>query len=171
MRIHFIIKIEASGFWSQRSGSRKKQSCGRDGINQNEVKSITAQLLPKCEDSAPNTFFFFLRNWGFSSRLISFLCGGGDSYFPKKCVCCGMAECRDSFCRKCLKYDVLSQPWDSLWRPMIVMRAKRLADLVKESFKLGMKDKWDINPCTSEDKRPSNQNRGKVGPFQVYVHK
>nr|XP_013813375.1 PREDICTED: protein-methionine sulfoxide oxidase MICAL2 isoform X2 [Apteryx mantelli mantelli] len=48
---------EASGFSSQGSNSGKEASDGREGVNQNKVKSMATQLLAKFEENAPNTLF------------------------------------------------------------------------------------------------------------------
>ncbi|XP_064369054.1 F-actin-monooxygenase MICAL2 isoform X2 [Dromaius novaehollandiae] len=48
---------EASGFSSQGSNSGKEPSDGREGVNQNKVKSMATQLLAKFEENAPNTIF------------------------------------------------------------------------------------------------------------------
>ncbi|KAM8807869.1 F-actin-monooxygenase MICAL2 [Eudromia elegans] len=46
---------EASGFSSQGSNSGKEPSDGREGANQNKVKSMATQLLAKFEENAPST--------------------------------------------------------------------------------------------------------------------
>ncbi|XP_074904217.1 F-actin-monooxygenase MICAL2 isoform X11 [Buteo buteo] len=48
---------EASGFSSQGTNAGKEQSDGREGLNQNKVKSMATQLLAKFEENAPNTIF------------------------------------------------------------------------------------------------------------------
>nr|XP_009685526.1 PREDICTED: protein-methionine sulfoxide oxidase MICAL2 isoform X1 [Struthio camelus australis] len=48
---------EASGFSSQGSSSGKEPSDGREGVNQNKVKSMATQLLAKFEENAPNRIF------------------------------------------------------------------------------------------------------------------
>uniref|UniRef100_A0A8C0FVE1 F-actin monooxygenase n=1 Tax=Bubo bubo TaxID=30461 RepID=A0A8C0FVE1_BUBBB len=47
----------ASGFSSQETNAVKEQSDGREGMNQNKVKSMATQLLAKFEENAPNTVF------------------------------------------------------------------------------------------------------------------
>uniref|UniRef100_A0A8C9FXD0 F-actin monooxygenase n=1 Tax=Pavo cristatus TaxID=9049 RepID=A0A8C9FXD0_PAVCR len=47
----------ASGFSSQGTSVGKEQNDGREGINQNKVKSMATQLLAKFEENAPNTIF------------------------------------------------------------------------------------------------------------------
>uniref|UniRef100_A0A669QWE0 F-actin monooxygenase n=1 Tax=Phasianus colchicus TaxID=9054 RepID=A0A669QWE0_PHACC len=47
----------ASGFSSQGTSAGKEQNDGREGINQNKVKSMATQLLAKFEENAPNTIF------------------------------------------------------------------------------------------------------------------
>ncbi|XP_010224762.1 PREDICTED: protein-methionine sulfoxide oxidase MICAL2, partial [Tinamus guttatus] len=48
---------EASGISSQGSNSGKEPSDGREGANQNKVKSMATQLLAKFEENAPSTIF------------------------------------------------------------------------------------------------------------------
>ncbi|KAM6275022.1 F-actin-monooxygenase MICAL2 isoform 4-T4 [Porphyrio hochstetteri] len=48
---------EASGFSSQGTNAGKEQGNGREGTNQNKVKSMATQLLAKFEENAPNTIF------------------------------------------------------------------------------------------------------------------
>uniref|UniRef100_A0A663MBT5 F-actin monooxygenase n=1 Tax=Athene cunicularia TaxID=194338 RepID=A0A663MBT5_ATHCN len=48
---------KASGFSSQGTNAVKEQSDGREGMNQNKVKSMATQLLAKFEENAPNTVF------------------------------------------------------------------------------------------------------------------
>ncbi|XP_009332755.1 PREDICTED: protein-methionine sulfoxide oxidase MICAL2 isoform X4 [Pygoscelis adeliae] len=51
----FGVFEEASGFSSQGTNAGKEQSGGREGMNQNKVKSMATQLLAKFEENAPNT--------------------------------------------------------------------------------------------------------------------
>ncbi|KAM6394335.1 F-actin-monooxygenase MICAL2 isoform 5-T5 [Pluvialis apricaria] len=53
----FGVFDEASGFASQGTNAGKEQSDGREGMNQNKVKSMATQLLAKFEENAPNTIF------------------------------------------------------------------------------------------------------------------
>ncbi|XP_074442133.1 F-actin-monooxygenase MICAL2 isoform X1 [Larus michahellis] len=53
----FGVFEEASGFSSQGTNAGKEQSDGREGMNQNKVKSMATQLLAKFEENAPNTVF------------------------------------------------------------------------------------------------------------------
>ncbi|XP_071618379.1 F-actin-monooxygenase MICAL2 isoform X6 [Heliangelus exortis] len=53
----FGLFEEASGFSSQGTNSGKEQSDGREGMNQNKVKSMATQLLAKFEENSPNTSF------------------------------------------------------------------------------------------------------------------
>ncbi|XP_053924092.1 F-actin-monooxygenase MICAL2 [Cuculus canorus] len=53
----FGIFEEASGLSSQGTNAGKEQSDGKEGINQNKVKSMATQLLAKFEENAPNTVF------------------------------------------------------------------------------------------------------------------
>ncbi|KAM9605380.1 F-actin-monooxygenase MICAL2 isoform 2-T2 [Morphnus guianensis] len=53
----FGVFEEASGFSSQGTNAGKEQSDGREGMNQNKVKSMATQLLAKFEENAPNTIF------------------------------------------------------------------------------------------------------------------
>ncbi|KAM6134305.1 F-actin-monooxygenase MICAL2 [Phoenicopterus ruber ruber] len=53
----FGVFEEASGFSSQGTNGGKEQSDGREGMNQNKVKSMATQLLAKFEENAPNTIF------------------------------------------------------------------------------------------------------------------
>ncbi|NWH57608.1 MICA2 monooxygenase, partial [Geococcyx californianus] len=50
-------EVGASGFSNQGTNPRKEQSDGREGMNQNKVKSMATQLLAKFEENAPNTIF------------------------------------------------------------------------------------------------------------------
>ncbi|NXP44788.1 MICA2 monooxygenase, partial [Heliornis fulica] len=49
--------FEEVGFSSQGTNAGKEQSDGREGMNQNKVKSMATQLLAKFEENAPNTNF------------------------------------------------------------------------------------------------------------------
>uniref|UniRef100_A0A8C2SP19 F-actin monooxygenase n=1 Tax=Coturnix japonica TaxID=93934 RepID=A0A8C2SP19_COTJA len=53
----FGVFEEASGFSSQGTSAGKEQNDGREGTNQNKVKSMATQLLAKFEENAPNTIF------------------------------------------------------------------------------------------------------------------
>ncbi|XP_059681824.1 F-actin-monooxygenase MICAL2 isoform X6 [Gavia stellata] len=53
----FGVFEEASGFSNQGTNAGKEQSDGREGMNQNKVKSMATQLLAKFEENAPNTIF------------------------------------------------------------------------------------------------------------------
>ncbi|KAM6115177.1 F-actin-monooxygenase MICAL2 isoform 2-T2 [Pterocles gutturalis] len=53
----FGVFEEVSGFSSQGTNAGKEQSDGREGTNQNKVKSMATQLLAKFEENAPNTIF------------------------------------------------------------------------------------------------------------------
>ncbi|KAM6408199.1 F-actin-monooxygenase MICAL2 isoform 2-T2 [Rhynochetos jubatus] len=53
----FGVFEETSGFSSQGTNAGKEQSNGREGVNQNKVKSMATQLLAKFEENAPNTVF------------------------------------------------------------------------------------------------------------------
>ncbi|XP_074774574.1 F-actin-monooxygenase MICAL2 isoform X7 [Athene noctua] len=53
----FGVFEEASGFSSQGTNAVKEQSDGREGMNQNKVKSMATQLLAKFEENASNTTF------------------------------------------------------------------------------------------------------------------
>lgn len=50
-----VVSLQASGFSSQGTNAGKEQSDGREGMNQNKVKSMATQLLAKFEENAPNT--------------------------------------------------------------------------------------------------------------------
>lgn len=138
----------------------KEHFSDRDGMNQNEVKSITTQLLSKFENSAPNTIFRD-REGSLQNEFPPYGGGTNSFYFPKKCVYVVEWLNADghSFHRKCFKYYVLSQPWDSLGRPRTVINRRDPPDKVgqthvcqqagslsKESFKLGITGKGDVNP-------------------------
>ncbi|XP_063253983.1 F-actin-monooxygenase MICAL2 isoform X2 [Prinia subflava] len=51
----FGVFEQSSGFPSQGANNGKEQSDGREGINQNKVKSMATQLLAKFEENASNT--------------------------------------------------------------------------------------------------------------------
>ncbi|XP_069713661.1 F-actin-monooxygenase MICAL2 isoform X1 [Phaenicophaeus curvirostris] len=53
----FGVFEEASGFSSQGTNAGKEQSDGKEGMNQNKVKSMATQLLAKFEENAPSTTF------------------------------------------------------------------------------------------------------------------
>ncbi|XP_021256645.1 F-actin-methionine sulfoxide oxidase MICAL2 isoform X1 [Numida meleagris] len=53
----FGVFEEASGFSSQGTSVGKDQNDGREGMNQNKVKSMATQLLAKFEENASNTIF------------------------------------------------------------------------------------------------------------------
>ncbi|XP_030307393.1 F-actin-monooxygenase MICAL2 [Calypte anna] len=53
----FGLFEEASGFSSQGTNSGKEQGDGREGMNQNKVKSMATQLLAKFEENSTNTSF------------------------------------------------------------------------------------------------------------------
>ncbi|XP_069659995.1 F-actin-monooxygenase MICAL2 isoform X9 [Haliaeetus albicilla] len=75
---------EASGFSSQGTNAGKEQSDGREGLNQNKVKSMATQLLAKFEENAPNTIF---RRQGSLRKEFPQSIGGSDiCYFCKKRV-------------------------------------------------------------------------------------
>uniref|UniRef100_A0A669R8J5 F-actin monooxygenase n=1 Tax=Phasianus colchicus TaxID=9054 RepID=A0A669R8J5_PHACC len=74
----------ASGFSSQGTSAGKEQNDGREGINQNKVKSMATQLLAKFEENAPNTIF---RRQGSLRKEFPQSIGGSDiCYFCKKRV-------------------------------------------------------------------------------------
>ncbi|XP_046798195.1 F-actin-monooxygenase MICAL2 isoform X12 [Gallus gallus] len=66
----FGVFEEASGFSSQGASVGKEQNDGREGINQNKVKSMATQLLAKFEENAPNTIFRRQMTVGKVSRAI-----------------------------------------------------------------------------------------------------
>ncbi|OXB60402.1 hypothetical protein ASZ78_000808 [Callipepla squamata] len=53
----FGVFEEASGLSTQGTSMGKEQNDGREGMNQNKVKSMATQLLAKFEENAPNTIF------------------------------------------------------------------------------------------------------------------
>ncbi|XP_054055174.1 F-actin-monooxygenase MICAL2 isoform X5 [Rissa tridactyla] len=80
----FGVFEEASGFSSQGTNAGKEQSDGREGMNQNKVKSMATQLLAKFEENAPNTVF---RRQGSLRKEFPQSIGGSDiCYFCKKRV-------------------------------------------------------------------------------------
>ncbi|XP_072194792.1 F-actin-monooxygenase MICAL2 isoform X2 [Excalfactoria chinensis] len=80
----FGVFEEASGFSSQGTSVGKEQNDGREGINQNKVKSMATQLLAKFEENAPNTVF---RRQGSLRKEFPQSIGGSDiCYFCKKRV-------------------------------------------------------------------------------------
>ncbi|KAM6069543.1 F-actin-monooxygenase MICAL2 isoform 2-T2 [Theristicus caerulescens] len=80
----FGVFEEASGFSSQGANAGKEQSDGREGMNQNKVKSMATQLLAKFEENAPNTIF---RRQGSLRKEFPQSVGGSDiCYFCKKRV-------------------------------------------------------------------------------------
>lgn len=80
----FGVFEEASGFSSQGTNAGKEQSDGREGMNQNKVKSMATQLLAKFEENAPNTIF---RRQGSLRKEFPQSVGGSDiCYFCKKRV-------------------------------------------------------------------------------------
>ncbi|KAM6408201.1 F-actin-monooxygenase MICAL2 isoform 4-T4 [Rhynochetos jubatus] len=80
----FGVFEETSGFSSQGTNAGKEQSNGREGVNQNKVKSMATQLLAKFEENAPNTVF---RRQGSLRKEFPQSIGGSDiCYFCKKRV-------------------------------------------------------------------------------------
>ncbi|XP_075611305.1 F-actin-monooxygenase MICAL2 isoform X6 [Balearica regulorum gibbericeps] len=80
----FGVFEEASGFSSQGANAGKEQNDGREGMNQNKVKSMATQLLAKFEENAPNTI---LRRQGSLRKEFPQSVGGSDiCYFCKKRV-------------------------------------------------------------------------------------
>ncbi|KAM6115178.1 F-actin-monooxygenase MICAL2 isoform 3-T3 [Pterocles gutturalis] len=80
----FGVFEEVSGFSSQGTNAGKEQSDGREGTNQNKVKSMATQLLAKFEENAPNTIF---RRQGSLRKEFPQSIGGSDiCYFCKKRV-------------------------------------------------------------------------------------
>ncbi|XP_039242136.1 F-actin-monooxygenase MICAL2 isoform X2 [Pipra filicauda] len=75
---------ETSSFSSQGTNAGKAQSDGREGMNQNKVKSMATQLLAKFEESTSNTI---LRRQGSLRKEFPQSIGGSDiCYFCKKRV-------------------------------------------------------------------------------------
>lgn len=54
-KTQFVVSLQTSGFPSQGANNGKEQSEGREGMNQNKVKSMATQLLAKFEENASNT--------------------------------------------------------------------------------------------------------------------
>ncbi|KAM6322112.1 F-actin-monooxygenase MICAL2 isoform 4-T4 [Podargus strigoides] len=80
----FGVFEEASGFSSQGTNTGKEQSDGKEGMNQNKVKSMATQLLAKFEENAPNKIF---RRQGSLRKEFPQSVGGSDiCYFCKKRV-------------------------------------------------------------------------------------
>ncbi|XP_009074354.1 PREDICTED: protein-methionine sulfoxide oxidase MICAL2 [Acanthisitta chloris] len=77
----FGVFEETSGFSSQGTNTGKEQSDGREGMNQNKVKSMATQLLAKFEENAPNTT---LRRQGSLRKEFPPSVGGSDT-----CHFCG----------------------------------------------------------------------------------
>uniref|UniRef100_A0A8C0FUC7 F-actin monooxygenase n=1 Tax=Bubo bubo TaxID=30461 RepID=A0A8C0FUC7_BUBBB len=81
---YLVVSLQASGFSSQETNAVKEQSDGREGMNQNKVKSMATQLLAKFEENAPNTVF---RRQGSLRKEFPQSIGGSDiCYFCKKRV-------------------------------------------------------------------------------------
>uniref|UniRef100_A0A8B9FP87 F-actin monooxygenase n=1 Tax=Amazona collaria TaxID=241587 RepID=A0A8B9FP87_9PSIT len=79
----FVVSLQASGF-SSRGTNGKEHSDGREGTNQNKVKSMATQLLAKFEENAPNTIF---RRQASLRKEFPQSVGGSDiCYFCKKRV-------------------------------------------------------------------------------------
>ncbi|KAM9555945.1 F-actin-monooxygenase MICAL2 isoform 4-T4 [Guaruba guarouba] len=79
----FGVFEETSGFSSQGTNG-KEHSDGREGTNQNKVKSMATQLLAKFEENAPNTIF---RRQASLRKEFPQSVGGSDiCYFCKKRV-------------------------------------------------------------------------------------
>uniref|UniRef100_A0A8C3QFA7 F-actin monooxygenase n=1 Tax=Cyanoderma ruficeps TaxID=181631 RepID=A0A8C3QFA7_9PASS len=80
----FGVFEQTSGFPSQGTNSGKEQSDGREGMNQNKVKSMATQLLAKFEENTSNTI---LRRQGSLRKEFPKSIGGSDiCYFCKKRV-------------------------------------------------------------------------------------
>ncbi|XP_072785586.1 F-actin-monooxygenase MICAL2 isoform X3 [Taeniopygia guttata] len=80
----FGVFEQTSGFPSQGTNNGKEQSDGREGMNQNKVKSMATQLLAKFEENASNTI---LRRQGSLRKEFPKSIGGSDiCYFCKKRV-------------------------------------------------------------------------------------
>ncbi|XP_037993060.1 F-actin-monooxygenase MICAL2 isoform X5 [Motacilla alba alba] len=80
----FGVFEQTSGFPSQGTNNGKEQSDGREGMNQNKVKSMATQLLAKFEENASNTT---LRRQGSLRKEFPKSIGGSDiCYFCKKRV-------------------------------------------------------------------------------------
>ncbi|XP_068872704.1 F-actin-monooxygenase MICAL2 isoform X4 [Aphelocoma coerulescens] len=80
----FGVFEETSGFPSQGTNAGKEQSDGREGMNQNKVKSMATQLLAKFEENSSNTI---LRRQSSLRKEFPMSIGGSDiCYFCKKRV-------------------------------------------------------------------------------------
>ncbi|XP_039924061.1 F-actin-monooxygenase MICAL2 isoform X2 [Hirundo rustica] len=80
----FGVFEQTSGLPSQGTNSGKEQSDGREGMNQNRVKSMATQLLAKFEENTSNTI---LRRQGSLRKEFPKSIGGSDTcYFCKKRV-------------------------------------------------------------------------------------
>ncbi|XP_053801551.1 F-actin-monooxygenase MICAL2 isoform X1 [Vidua chalybeata] len=80
----FGVFEQTSGIPSQGTNNGKEQSDGREGMNQNKVKSMATQLLAKLEGNASNTI---LRRQGSLRKEFPKSIGGSDiCYFCKKRV-------------------------------------------------------------------------------------
>ncbi|XP_075358238.1 F-actin-monooxygenase MICAL2 isoform X9 [Mycteria americana] len=104
----FGVFEEASGFSSQGTNAGKEQSDGREGMNQNKVKSMATQLLAKFEENAPNTIF---RRQGSLRKEFPQSIGGSDiCYFCKKRVYVMERLSAEGhfFHRECFKCDICS---------------------------------------------------------------
>lgn len=54
-KTQFVVFLQTAGFPSQGTNNGKEQSDGREGLNQNKVKSMATQLLAKFEENTSNT--------------------------------------------------------------------------------------------------------------------
>ncbi|XP_058698794.1 F-actin-monooxygenase MICAL2 isoform X9 [Poecile atricapillus] len=80
----FGVFEQTSGCPSQETNNGKEQSDGREGMNQNKVKSMATQLLAKFEENTSNTI---LRRQGSLRKEFPKSIGGSDiCYFCKKRV-------------------------------------------------------------------------------------
>ncbi|XP_064282248.1 F-actin-monooxygenase MICAL2 isoform X10 [Passer domesticus] len=80
----FGVFEQTSGFPSQGTDNGKEQNDGREGMNQNKVKSMATQLLAKFEENASNTI---LQRQGSLRKEFPKSIGGSDiCYFCKKRV-------------------------------------------------------------------------------------
>ncbi|KAM7034953.1 F-actin-monooxygenase MICAL2 isoform 5-T5 [Acridotheres tristis] len=80
----FGVFEQTAGFPSQGTNNGKEQSDGREGMNQNKVKSMATQLLAKFEENTSNTI---LRRQGSLRKEFPKSIGGSDiCYFCKKRV-------------------------------------------------------------------------------------
>ncbi|XP_032862770.2 F-actin-monooxygenase MICAL2 isoform X3 [Tyto alba] len=104
----FGVFEEASSFSSQETNAGKEQSDGREGTNQNKVKSMATQLLAKFEENAPNTIF---RRQGSLRKEFPQSIGGSDiCYFCKKRVYVMERQSAEGhfFHRECFKCEICS---------------------------------------------------------------